>query len=249
MATSTKNDRAAWLTGPGAKCSVIPGALANPWKLVLLGPPGVGKGTQAELLSRELGACHLSTGDVFRASSSGHCAPSPAMTEAIRYMVQGQLVPDSIVWQLVRERVGCLHCGGGFILDGFPRTLAQATALQQLFQDESIALDGVIYYEMPLDEIVARLSGRRTCGRCEAVYHVTGRPPGKPGICDNCGGNLIQREDDKPEAVKVRMQAYQKGTAPVAQFYREMGLLVPIDARGSANEVLARTVLALKARR
>jgi adenylate kinase len=193
MSSSTANDRAAWLTGPGAKCSVMPKTSPDPWRLVLLGPPGVGKGTQAELLSGELGACHLSTGDVFRAVNSNHCAHSPAMTEAIKHMLQGQLVPDAIVWQLVRERSGCLHCGGGFILDGFPRTLAQAAALHQLFQDESIAISGVIYYEMPLDEIVARLSGRRTCERCKAVYHITGRPPKRPGICDRCGGTLVQR--------------------------------------------------------
>ncbi len=246
MSSDTQNDRAAWLVGPSAPCSPAQ-EVAHPWRLVLLGAPGVGKGTQAELLHQTLGACHLSTGDVFRAArNQTDCAVSPAMAEALDFMRKGNLVPDSTVWEMVRERGRCLHCRGGFVLDGFPRTLAQADALQRLMQEQGIALNAVVSYELPLPEIVARLSGRRTCEQCKAIYHVAQQPPKAEGLCDRCGGHLYQREDDRPESVTVRMQTYERSTAPLIEFYRNLGLLLPIPAVGSPTEISARTVSALE---
>jgi len=237
-----KNDRAAWLQGPSAACS-MPGSVDSPWRLVLLGAPGVGKGTQALLLSQRLGACHLSTGDVFRAAGGrADCEQTPAMLAALAHMRRGELVPDSTVWEMVRERTGCLHCGGGFILDGFPRTLSQAEALKEHMASEKLTLHAVVNYELPIDEIVARLSGRRTCKQCKAVFHVTGQPPKKEGVCDHCGGPLFQREDDRPESVKVRMEAYQKSTMPLIEFYSGLGLLMPVEATGTPEEICRRTM-------
>ena len=246
--TSPHNNRAAWLEGPSATC--LPSAeAARPWRLILLGAPGVGKGTQADLLRQRLGACHLSTGDVFRAAAKGNgCEPSPAMASALEFMRRGALVPDATVWEMVRERSGCLRCGGGFILDGFPRTMGQAESLKQLMQDERLALDAVVNYELPLDEIVERLSGRRTCEKCKAVYHVSRQPSKIAGVCDRCGGGLFQREDDRPDSVTVRMQAYERSTAPLIEFYSKLGLLLPIAASGSPQEICDRTVTALSER-
>ncbi|MGD0462221.1 MAG: nucleoside monophosphate kinase [Tepidisphaeraceae bacterium] len=248
MNAPVKNDRAAWLCGPSAKCSLLPKEPNRAWRLVLLGAPGVGKGTQAELLGERLGVCHLSTGDIFReAASPCNRAGTPAMTEALRYMRDGRLVPDSIVWEIVRERAGCIRCRGGFVLDGFPRTLMQARALQQLMNDEGLCIDGVLNYVLPVTEIVLRLSGRRVCEKCKAVFHVTQRAPRVPDVCDQCGGHLIQREDDRPESVKVRLQTYERATAPLIEFYRGLGKLVQISAAGSAEEVFARSLTALEA--
>ncbi len=243
MGAPAKNDRIAWLQGPSAKCATVSADRKHPWRLILLGAPGVGKGTQAELLTDRLGACHLSTGDVFRAAAkSRECDQSPAMREALEYMRRGNLVPDSTVWEMVRERCACiLHCGG-FILDGFPRTLAQAESLKDLMEKEKISLSAVLNYELPTDEIVQRLSGRRTCEQCKSVFHVTERPPKIEGVCDRCGGFLYQREDDRPESIAVRLDAYERSTAPLIQFYKDLGLLVSIVAKGSPDEIMARTV-------
>lgn len=246
MKAPEKNDRAAWLCGPSAKCSVLPEEPGRAWRLVLLGAPGVGKGTQAELLGERLGMCHLSTGDVFRvAASPCNRERTPAMTESLRYMREGQLVPDSTVWEIMRERAGCIRCRGGFVLDGFPRTLTQAHALQQLMSDEGLSIDGVLDYELPTEEIVLRLSGRRVCEKCKAVFHVTQRPPRRQGTCDHCGGALNQREDDRLEAVQIRLQAYEQATKPLIDYYRGLDKLVPISAAGSPDEVFARTLAAL----
>jgi adenylate kinase len=246
--TSTKNQRAAWLEGPSGTCPP-PAELAHPLRLILLGAPGVGKGTQADLLRQRLGACHLSTGDVFRAAATRTgCEPSPAMAAALDFMRRGALVPDSTVWEMVRERTACLRCRGGFILDGFPRTLGQAESLKQLMEDEHLSLDAVVNYELPLDEIVERLSGRRTCENCKAVYHVTRQPSRDAGVCDRCAGRLFQREDDRPESVKVRMEAYERSTAPLIEFYGNLGLLSPITATGSPQQICDRTVSALSER-
>ncbi len=215
----------------------------------MLGAPGVGKGTQALLLSQRLGACHLSTGDVFRAAGGrAECDQSPAMAEALKYMKRGELVPDSTVWEMVHERSGCMRCRGGFILDGFPRTLGQAESLKKLMEDERLPIHAVVNYELPLDEIVARLSGRRTCRQCKAVFHVKTMPPRTAGVCDHCGGELFQRDDDRPESIKVRMEAYERSTKPLIDFYSRLGLLTPVPATGSPEEICARTMAELEKR-
>jgi len=249
-----KHDRCGWFQ-PAAGCADVlsidqqtPNGSA--WRLVLLGAPGVGKGTQADLLNQRLDACHLSTGDLFRAASKQQeSEQSPAMRAAMEHMRRGELVPDSTVWEMVRERANCIRCSNGFILDGFPRTLSQAESLKQLMETEQIPLTAVVNYELPLAEIVARLSGRRTCEKCKAVFHITGAPPKVEGVCDRCGGRLFQREDDRPESIAVRMAAYERSTAPLIDFYKSLGLLVPIAATGSPDEIYARTVSALAARR
>jgi adenylate kinase len=243
MVPPIKNDRIAWLQGPAASCAAIPVEQEHPWRLVLLGAPGVGKGTQAELLAERLGACHLSTGDVFRAAAKGNdCEQSPAMKAALEYMRRGDLVPDSTVWEMVRERGDCiLHCGG-FILDGFPRTLGQAESLKQLMEKEKLSLSAVLNYELPINEIVERLSGRRTCEQCKSVFHVTERRPKTENVCDRCSGRLYQREDDRPESIAVRLDAYERSTAPLIQFYQDLGLLVSIVAKGSPDRIVAHTM-------
>jgi adenylate kinase len=155
------------------------------------------------------------------------------MTVALDYMRKGALVPDSTVWEMVRERSGCLNCRGGFILDGFPRTLAQAESLRGLIQSEGWSLSVVVNDELPVPEIVERLSGRRTCAQCKAVYHVTRQPSRVEGTCGHCSGRLVQREDDRPEAITVRMEAYERSTAPLIDFDCKLGLLVTIPAIGS----------------
>ena len=245
-----RNERAAWLQGPAAQCENPVQAPPTPYRLVLLGAPGVGKGTQAELLVRNLGACHLSTGDVFRtAGSQPEWNQTAAMREAVAYMRRGELVPDSTVWDLVRERNSCLRCRGGFILDGFPRTLGQAESLQKFLRTEDLPLTSVVSYELPANEIVTRLGGRRTGEKCKAVYHVTERPPRVAGQCDHCPGKLFQREDDRPESIKVRLEAYHRSTAPLIDFYRETGLLMLVSAAGTAEEIYTRTVPELELRR
>ena len=156
-------------------------------------------------------------------------------------MRRGDLVPDETVLALVAERVGCLRCEGGFLLDGFPRTVAQAEALEKLLAGENLKLDAVLSYELPLEKVVARLSGRRTCPNCKAVFHIEARPPKVAGLCDHCGGKLYQREDDRPESIRVRMEAYERSTAPLADFYRQRKLLVSIPAEGSPEEIFNRT--------
>ena len=219
------------------------------WRLVLLGAPGVGKGTQAEQLCDRLGTCHLSTGDVFRAAK---CADenqqTGSMRDALRFMRRGELVPDATVLGLVGERLRCLRCTGGFLLDGFPRTAAQAVALEQLLDREQVVLDTVLNYELPLEKIIVRISGRRTCAQCKAVFHVTTRPPQAAGICDHCGGELLQREDDRPEAVTARMKVYEANIQPLVEFYRQRRLLVNISAEGSPEEIFQRTRTAALAR-
>jgi adenylate kinase len=171
------------------------------------------------------------------------------MKEAVGYMRRGALVPDSTVWEMVRERAGCLRCRGGFILDGFPRTLGQAESLKQLLDSERLALTAVVNYELSTSEIVARIAGRRTCEKCKAVFHVTERPPKVAGRCDHCDGPLFQREDDRPESIHVRLEAYDRSTAPLIDFYHKAGLLVRVAASGAPGEILEITLTDLKSRR
>jgi adenylate kinase len=241
-----KHDRTAWLNGGNHRCEMPPRKpLGKAWRIILLGAPGVGKGTQAEMLCERLGTCHLSTGDVFRNARCGNKDNlSPAMQNALDHMKRGELVPDETVLDLVGERLRCLNCSGGFLLDGFPRTVSQAKALEQLMESQDIKLTAVFDYELPIGLIVSRLSGRRTCADCKAVYHVITLPPNVADVCDRCGGKLFQREDDRPESVKVRMDVYRNSTRPLIDFYQQRGQLVTISAEGTPEEIYQRTRLA-----
>jgi adenylate kinase len=243
-----RNDRAKW-DNPADACLPLRGQKPRAWRLVLFGAPGVGKGTQAEFLKQRLDICHLSTGDLFRAAASQNgTGQSPAMADAMTYMRRGELVPDSTVWQMVQERGDCLRCAAGFLLDGFPRTVPQAQQLQSYMDGEGLALDGVLDYEMPMAEIIARLGGRRVCEKCKAVFHITWRPPSVEGVCDDCGGRLYQREDDQPKSIVVRLEVYRRSTAPLVEYYKELGLLLSIDATGTPEDIFARTMHSLQAR-
>lgn len=160
-------------------------------------------------------------------------------------MRRGELVPDLTVLEMMRERTACLHCCAGFILDGFPRTVAQAESLKKLLQDESLALTAVINYELSAEEIMARLVGRRTCPECKAVYHISERPPKMADRCDLCQARLFQREDDRPESIRVRLEAYRRSTAPLIDFYQKLDLLLSIEASGAPEEIYTRTVTQL----
>jgi adenylate kinase len=240
-----KHDRTAWLKGGTAVCERPPRRpLGKAWRIILLGAPGIGKGTQAELLCERLATCHLSTGDVFRtAKCLAEEEQTDSMKAALKFMRQGALVPDEIVLALISDRLRCLRCSGGFLLDGFPRTVAQAEALEKILEKENVRLTAVLNYELPLARVVARISGRRTCAGCKAVYHVATLPPKIADVCDRCGGSLFQREDDRPEAVEVRMKAYETSTRPLINFYQQRGLLVTIAAEGPPEEIYQRTRL------
>jgi adenylate kinase len=215
---------------------------------VLLGPPGVGKGTQADMICEEFGTCHLSTGDVFRAArAQDPHHRSPALVAAIAAMERGDLVSDDVVLEMVRERGRCLNCGAGFLLDGFPRTVPQAEALDALLESADVRVDAVLYFDLPESEIVARLSGRRTCVRCKSVFHITQRPPQTAGVCDLCGCELVQRVDDRPESIAVRMKAFEASTRPLIEYYQQKGRLIRIKAHGRPEAVFNRTLRALDA--
>ncbi|MDO8545230.1 MAG: nucleoside monophosphate kinase [Opitutaceae bacterium] len=225
-----------------------PPVVRRTWRLVLLGPPGVGKGTQAQLLSNALGACPLSTGDIFRAARSYQSAPGSAMAVAQERMDHGELVPDDLVLGLVVERQPCLRCRGGFTLDGFPRTLRQAVSLDGMLETHRLRLDAVISYELSEEELTERLSGRRMCRRCHAVFHVVKRPPARAGVCDHCGDVLERQRDDEPRAVKARLDAYMEATLEVEEHYAKQNLVVSIAATGEPMVIIAHTLDALAAR-
>jgi adenylate kinase len=244
------HDRLAWFKGEAAHCATPPVQSRQLYRLVLLGAPGAGKGTQAELLCARLGTCHLSTGDVFRAARDlANEEPSPELAKAADYMRRGKLVPDETVLELIQKRSQCLRCPLGFVLDGFPRTVDQADALQKMLQRENLALTAVVHYALSSGHIIARLSGRRICPRCKASFHVALRPPQSAGICDQCGTNLFQREDDQPEGIRVRMQTYEQNAAPLLAFYQERRLLISIRAERSPAEICEDTITALAGRR
>jgi adenylate kinase len=163
-------------------------------------------------------------------------------------MRRGELVSDDVVVAIVRERAGCLRCRGGFLLDGFPRTCAQAEAFDVMLAEQGVSLDAVLSYELPLQEIIARLSGRRTCLACKAVYHTVTRPPRIESVCDRCGGELTQREDDRPESIQTRMRAYEETTRPLTGYYGRRGKLVRVRASGTPDAILARSLRSLNER-
>ena len=187
-------------------------------KLILLGAPGAGKGTQAETLSKELGIPTISTGNMLREAIQNK---TPIGLEAKRFMDNGQLVPDDVIIGIVEERVARDDCRNGYILDGVPRTIAQAEALERF----GVAIDNVVSIEIDDAVIEARMSGRRVCGRCGASYHVTANPPKTDGVCDACGGELVVRKDDRPETVRERLAVYHRLTEPLKGFYEARGKL------------------------
>lgn len=203
-------------------------------KLVLLGPPGSGKGTQAKRLAQKYSLPHVSSGDILRVVLREEGYLDRETREIVR---SGGLVPDRIAVEIIKKRLGEEDCGKGFILDGFPRTLPQAESLNGLLQESDIAIDGVLYLELSEEEVVKRLSGRRICPRCGATFHLVFNPPRSPGLCDQCGGKLSQREDDSEVTVRKRMKTYQKQTYPLIEYYQSRGLLAKINANRSIEEV------------
>jgi adenylate kinase len=171
------------------------------------------------------------------------------MKLALEAMRRGELVSDELAISMVRERARCLSCCGGFLLDGFPRTVPQAQALDGLLTEQGVSLDAVFAYELPLDEIIDRLSGRRTCDGCKAVYHVTAQSPRVENVCDRCGGRLFQREDDRPDSIRIRMRSYDDSTRPLLEYYEKRGILLKIPARGTPSEIRDRSLRALSQRR
>ncbi len=202
-----------------------------------MGPPGAGKGTQAELFHIRQGVPHISTGDMFRAAVR---ADTEMGRRASEYMSEGDLVPDAIVQQLVEERLLQGDTAAGFILDGYPRTLAQADALDEFLAKWGRELHGVVFFEIPEEVVLRRLTGRRVCPTCGANYHVEYHPPREPGRCDIDGTELIQRRDDTPETVTRRLVVFRRWTAPLVDHYRARGIFLAVNAQGSAEEVYER---------
>jgi adenylate kinase len=211
-------------------------------RVVLLGPPGAGKGTQAKLLGERFEACQLSTGDLLRKAVSER---SPLGKEAAAYIERGALVPDHLIVDLVAERLKEKECAKGFILDGFPRTLAQAESLDGILKRLGMELDAVLSVRVPEQLIVERLAGRRTCNRCGTLYHTIFNPSKAGSSCDRCGGELYQRDDDREETINARLRVYAEQTAPLVSYYRERGLLRDIDGAGRVEEIRERVVQAL----
>ena len=198
-------------------------------KLILLGAPGAGKGTQAEILSKELNIPTISTGNILRAAIK---EGTPTGLKAKSYMDAGQLVPDAVIIGIITERVAREDCKNGYILDGVPRTIAQAEAMEQA----GITFDDVISIEISDEAIMERMSGRRVCEHCGASYHLVAVPPQVAGVCDKCGGKLIQRHDDEPETVKARLEVYHRETEPLKDFYAQRGLLKPVENQPTVEE-------------
>ena len=210
--------------------------------LILLGAPGAGKGTQAEILCKKLGIPSISTGNILRAAIKDG---TPTGLKAKSYMDAGQLVPDEVIIGIVGERLAQPDCKNGCILDGVPRTIAQAEAIERA----GIRIDAVISIEISEEEILRRMSGRRVCEACGASYNVEAVPPKVEGICDNCGGKLIQREDDTPETVKARLAVYHKETEPLVDFYAERGLLKSVEVADNKEATNAKILAALGMKR
>ena len=203
-------------------------------KIIMLGAPGAGKGTQAKMIAEKYGIPHISTGDIFRYNIKNG---TELGKEAKKYMDQGLLVPDDLTVKILLDRVAKDDCKNGYVLDGFPRTIPQAEVLEEALTKLGDRIDYAINVEVPDENIVKRMGGRRACVNCGATYHIEHVPPKKEGICDNCGSELILRDDDKPETVKNRLSVYHKQTQPLIDFYNGKGVLRTVDGTVDMKDV------------
>ena len=212
-------------------------------RLILVGPPGAGKGTQAVHLAAHFGIPHISTGDLFRANIKGETELGKL---AKSYMDAGNLVPDSVTNAMLEDRLTHSDTEAGFLLDGYPRNVGQAEFLAEVLVKKNISLDAVLELSIPNEEIIKRLSGRRVCRNCGTTSHVIFDKPKVDGVCDNCGGELYQREDDKEEVIANRLSVYSEQTEPIVDFYKNLGILKAISAVGDVSEISANAIAALK---
>lgn len=205
--------------------------------MILMGPPGAGKGTQAKLLQERFDVPHISSGELLRGAVR---RKTPLGVQAKRFMDRGELVPDDVLLGTIEERLRRSDCATGFLLDGFPRTVAQADALAAMLHSMGTHIDNVTSLIVPRDELVKRLSGRRTCRECGAMYHIIFDPPINPGICNKCNGELYQRDDDQEDTILARLDVYDRQTAPLLALYRQRGVLHEVDGVGSPDQVFER---------
>lgn len=212
-------------------------------RVILLGPPGAGKGTQAKFLEARYGAYQVSTGEILRKAVKDQ---TPLGKKAKGYMDQGELLPDGVIVDLIAEQLRSPECRRGFILDGFPRTTGQADALEGILREMGSRLDVVIHLKVPREVVISRLAGRRTCRNCGNLHHVMFDPPARSGVCDRCQGELYQREDDREETIAARLEVYESQTAPLIHYYREKGRLADIDGAGSVEEIQSRLARVLE---
>lgn len=212
--------------------------------LILLGPPGAGKGTQAERLTDDFNLLYIATGDILRQAVKDETSLG---RQANGFMDAGELVPDEVTVCIMRERLAAPDTAAGFLLDGFPRTLPQAESLASMLDDLGTPLDAVLELQVDVDEVVRRLSGRRTCRTCGHIWHVEFEPPRTPGVCDLCGGELLQRDDDLPATILRRLEVYVEQTEPLVGFYRRAGLLRSVCATGAVDEITKCSIDALEA--
>jgi adenylate kinase len=203
-------------------------------RVAFLGPPGAGKGTQARELAREWNVPHVATGDMLRDAAA---AGTPLGREAKGYMDKGALVPDDVIIRMIAERLRRPDAGRGFLLDGFPRTIAQAEGLEHLLKDLGQPLERVVYFDVSEPELLRRLTGRRVCRACQTAFHLVSAPPTRAGVCDRCGGQLYQREDDSEATVRHRLGVYARQTAPLLDWYRGRGLLVSVPGEGPIETI------------
>lgn len=211
-------------------------------RLVLLGAPGAGKGTQAKRLIEKYGIPQISTGDILRQNVADG---TPLGKEAKSYMDKGELVPDRIILGLVGDRLKKDDCKKGYILDGFPRNIAQAEALDKMLNDLNMPLTAALSVDVPFDDLMKRLTGRRTCRNCGQMFNIYFSPPKKDGVCDKCGGELYQRDDDKEETIKKRLEVYEASTAPLIDYYHKKGILKSVIGVGNIDEIFERVCTAL----
>ena len=213
-------------------------------RLVLVGPPGAGKGTQAQFLSEHFAIPHIATGDIFRANLR---ASTSLGVEAKNYMDSGELVPDSLTNAMVADRLTQSDAANGFLLDGFPRNVFQAEVLDAILSQAGTELDAALEFTVEPNEIIRRLAGRRTCHNCGRAWHLDLDPPSEPEKCDDCGGEIYQRDDDNESTIRRRLEVYAEQTEPIVGYYRHQGLLISISAMGEISEITNRAISALRA--